>query len=154
MWASKWVFAWLFVDRDRIVDSVRNQVEFRTGGDYEGVTGHSADRVHEERRVLARPALGTARCCWPSSSRSDRPCGHGVSSHGAIGGPGSGTSGCAWSLAAVPFALWYVALNNHNQIHVWLTYRSVAVAVGALAAFAFATLRGRHLVASLDGQRR
>ena len=39
MWASKWVFAWLFVDRDQIVDSVRDQVEFRTGGDYEGVTG-------------------------------------------------------------------------------------------------------------------
>ena len=43
----------------------------------------------------------------------------------------------------MPFALWYVALDNHNQIHVWQTYRSVAVAAGALAAFAFGTLHGR-----------
>ena len=37
MWAAKWMLAWLFVDRERIVDSVRNQISFRTGGEYEGV---------------------------------------------------------------------------------------------------------------------
>jgi hypothetical protein len=31
---------------------------------------------------------------------------------------------------------------NHNQSDVWQTYRSVVVAAGAVAAFAFGTLRG------------
>ena len=32
------VLAWLFVDRERIVDSVRNQISFRTAGSTRGVS--------------------------------------------------------------------------------------------------------------------
>lgn len=142
MWASKWVLAWLFVDRDRIVDSVRNQVEFRTGGDYEGVTGTRLTGFTKNVEYwLDQPlaplallgvlvAVGLAVWGWRASHTGD-----------AVWSGLRDVAVCL-AVAAVPFALWYVALNNHNQIHVWLTYRSVAVALGALAAFAFATLRG------------
>jgi hypothetical protein len=36
----------------------------------------------------------------------------------------------------MPVIAWYMILNNHNQIHFWLTYRSVAIAFGAAAAVA------------------
>jgi hypothetical protein len=143
MWASKWAFAWLFVDRDRIVDSVRNQVEFRTAGDYEGVTGTRLtgftknvefwlDQPLAPAVLLALvTAIGFAVWAWSANhAETDR-------------WTGPRDVALCMAVAAVPFALWYVVLNNHNQIHVWQTYRSVAVAAGALAAFAFATLRGR-----------
>ena len=38
MWVAKWAYAWLFVDRRRIVDSVRKQISFRTGGEYAGAS--------------------------------------------------------------------------------------------------------------------
>jgi hypothetical protein len=140
MWASKWVFAWLFVDRDQIVDSVRDQVEFRTGGDYEGVTGTRLTGFTKNveyflDQPLAPPvllaiaaALGIAVWAWRGSH--------------ADWWTGLRDVTLCMLVAAAPFALWYVALDNHNQIHVWQTYRSVAVAAGALAAFAFATLHG------------
>jgi hypothetical protein len=41
-------------------------------------------------------------------------------------------------MIAVPVGLWYVVLNNHNQIHAWQTYRSVVIVFGAIAAFTVA----------------
>jgi 4-amino-4-deoxy-L-arabinose transferase-like glycosyltransferase len=38
------------------------------------------------------------------------------------------------AVTALPVIAWYVILNNHNQIHMWLTYRSLAIAFGAVAA--------------------
>ena len=39
MWFAKWAFAWLFVDRQAIVDSVTDQISFRTSGAHDSVTG-------------------------------------------------------------------------------------------------------------------
>jgi hypothetical protein len=151
MWASKWVLAWLFVDRDRIVDSVRNQVEFRTGGDYEGVTGTRLTGFTKNVEywwgqplapivlLAAVAGLGYAGWRWFSVGRKG-------------GWRGAGDIAICCAVAAIPFAAWYVILNNHNQIHVWLTYRSVAVALGAIAAFGYAALCPRppaRIVASL-----
>jgi hypothetical protein len=127
---------------------VRNQVEFRTGGDYEGVTGTRLTGFTKNVEYwLDRPlapvvllvivaATGFAVWAW----RADHS--------GAEWWIGVRDVALCMVVAAVPFALWYVVLNNHNQIHVWQTYRSVAVAAGALAAFACATLRGDRPVGS------
>lgn len=139
MWASKWVLAWLLVDRDRIVDSVRDQVEFRTGGDFDGVTGTRLTGFTKNveywwDQPLAPPvavgvlvALGYGLRRWYGRAGRREP-------------ELLGRVAACCAMALVPFAAWYVILNNHNQIHVWLTYRSVAVALGAVAAYAFVVL--------------
>jgi hypothetical protein len=135
MWFAKWLLAWLLVDRRRIVDSVRDQVEFRTGGDYEGVTGTRLTGFTKNVQywwdqplaplVLLGVAVAVGYAVWRHTRRP------------AWRWQSIGEVAACCALAAVPFALWYVVLNNHNQIHVWQTYRSVAVAIGAIAAFAY-----------------
>ena len=159
MWASKWALAWLFVDRDRIVDSVRNQVEFRTGGDYEGVTGTRLTGFTKNVEywwnqplaplVLLGVVATLGYTLWRWLDRGDE---REPELLGRI------VACCA--IIAVPFAAWYVILNNHNQIHVWQTYRSVAVAIGTITAFACVGVsrnspRSPHRsVATLIGDRR
>jgi hypothetical protein len=38
----------------------------------------------------------------------------------------------------VPVVIWYLAISNHNQIHVWMTYRSIPLTFGAVAALVLA----------------
>lgn len=135
MWSSKWALAWLFVDRRRIVDSVRNQIEFRTGGEFDGVTRNRFTGLTKNLStwfdqpvtplVILAAIAALAAICW-LRFRAD-PGQRGWSDLGGI----------AAGLAAIviPFASWYVLLNNHNQIHYWLTYRSIAIAFGAMAAY-------------------
>lgn len=129
MWASKWALAWLFVDRERIVDSVRTQISFRTGGDYEGVTGTRLRALTKNLGEWAGQPLTPAVLAVTAVTlvvlvrRAGRIC----------------RDDLMWTAAAVavgaaPVAGWYLALDNHNQIHFWLTYRSLAIAFGALAA--------------------
>ncbi len=132
MWAAKWALAWLFVDRERIVDSVRDQISFRTGGEYEGVsdnplTGFTKNVSYWLDRPLT-PLVGTAAVIllgtvvWRSRHRFDWPAAAWV--------------GAAVAVVALPVIAWFTILSNHNQIHFWLTYRSVAIAFGAAAGVA------------------
>ena len=132
MWAAKWALAWLFVDRERIVDSVRDQISFRTGGRYEGVsdnplTGFTKNVSYWLDRPLT-PLVGTAAVfllgtiVWRSRHRFDWPAAAWV--------------GAAVAVVALPVIAWFTILSNHNQIHFWLTYRSVAIAFGAAAGVA------------------
>jgi hypothetical protein len=130
MWASKWVLAWVFVDRSRIVDSVRDQISFRTGGEYEGVTGtrltgFTKNVTYWFDRPLTPPVLAAAVVvlgvvAWRCRRRLTWHDGGWIAAVAAA--------------AAVPVFMWYVVLDNHNQIHMWLTYRSVAIAFGAVVA--------------------
>ena len=132
MWAAKWVFAWLFVDRERIVDSVRNQISFRTGGDYEGVantpwTGFTKNVRYWIDQPLTPPVLAAAilvvgLVVWRGRQH--------------LGWSAAGWTGAAAAVVALPVIAWFVVLNNHNQIHFWMTYRSVAIAFGAVVAIA------------------
>jgi hypothetical protein len=141
MWATKWILAWLLVDRRRIVDSVRSQISFRTAGEYEGVTGTPLNGFTKNFSywldrpltplVIAAAALAVAIVVWRSPTRLRW---HAV-----------GWLAATAAVVAVPVVAWYVILDNHNQIHFWQTYRSVAIAFGALVAVliaAVATGRG------------
>ena len=48
---------------------------------------------------------------------------------------------------------WYLALNNHSQIHPQLVYRSLPIAFGAVAALVVAASRGPidHPRGSVEG---
>jgi hypothetical protein len=132
MWAAKWAFAWLFVDHRRIIDSVREQISFRTSGEHDGVTrsrltGFTKNVSYWLDRpltplVLAATAITIAVVAWRYRHR--------------LGWPLLAWLAAALAVAAVPVMAWYMILNNHNQIHFWLTYRSVAIAFGALATVA------------------
>jgi hypothetical protein len=136
MWAAKWAFAWLFVDHQAIVDSVRAQIEFRTNGDNENVTGTRLTGFTKNLSfwldrpltplVLGAAAITVAVVAWRQRHRLRR-------AHAAW-------LGAALAVAAVPVIAWYVILNNHNQIHFWLTYRSLAIAFGALVTVAVVSL--------------
>jgi hypothetical protein len=130
MWAAKWALAWLFVDHRRIVDSVRGQISFRTGGNYEGVTGtrltgFTRNVSYWLDRPLTPPVLVVAvvvvgAVVWRSRER--------------LGWRDGAWLAALVAVTALPVIAWYVILNNHNQIHMWLTYRSLAIAFGAVAA--------------------
>jgi hypothetical protein len=132
MWVAKWVLAWLFVDRQRIVDSVRKQISFRTAGDYDGVsdnplTGFTKNVRYWLDRPLT-PLVGAAAVIllgavvWRSRHRLDWSA--------------AGWIGAAIAAVTLPVIAWFTILSNHNQIHFWLTYRSVAIAFGAVVAVA------------------
>jgi hypothetical protein len=136
MWAAKWLFAWLFVDRQRIIDSVRNQISFRTGGDYEGVantpwTGFTKNVRYWIDQPLTPPVLAAAILVVGFVVWRDRQ---------SFGWSAAGWTGAAAAVVALPVVAWFVVLNNHNQIHFWLTYRSVAIAFGAVVAVAVVAL--------------
>jgi hypothetical protein len=130
MWSAKWVLAWLFVDRQRIVDSVRDQIPFRTGGDHEEVTGTRWNGFVKNFEywlgepltplVIAGTVIVLGVVVWRQRDRLRWPAPAWVAAVAAA--------------VAVPVIAWYVILDNHNQIHFWLTYRSVAIAFGAVAA--------------------
>ena len=44
------------------------------------------------------------------------------------------------SPAVIPL-VWYEILKNHSQVHVWFTYRSIALVIGIVAAAAVIGLR-------------
>jgi hypothetical protein len=128
MWSAKWLFAWLFVDRQRIVDSVRNQISFRTAGDYEGVadtwwTGVTKNVGYWIDRPLTPPILAAAVIVVGLAVWRTRP---------RLVWSDVGWIAAAVAVAALPVVAWFVLLSNHNQIHFWLTYRSVAIAFGAV----------------------
>ena len=47
-------------------------------------------------------------------------------------------------IALAPAVVWYVALNNHSQIHPLLVYRSLPIAFGGAAALVYLAVRGHN----------
>ena len=136
MWASKWVIASLAVGPSTVMDAVTEAIEFRLSSGTHGVTDSRVGglTINVEQwwdqpltpwvvfGTLAAVAVGTIR--W---RRSD-------------GDIGSTAACCA--IVAVPVVSWYLALNNHSQIHPQLVYRSLPIAFGAVASLVYAASRG------------
>ncbi|MDF2731779.1 MAG: hypothetical protein K0S92_404 [Desertimonas sp.] len=132
MWFAKWTFAWLFVDRQAIVDSVTDQISFRTSGAHDSVTGTRFNGFWRnvdfwlDRPLTPLVLAGTLVTIGVVTWRHRR----------LLQWPAPAWIAGALAIVAVPVIAWYMVLNNHNQIHFWLTYRSVAIAFGAVATVA------------------
>ena len=136
MWASKWLIASLAVGPATVMDAVTDAVGFRLSSGTHGVTDSRVRglTINVEQwwgqpltpsvvfATLAAVAVGMMG--WRRSK----------------GEIGSIAVCCA--LVALPVMSWYLALNNHSQIHPQLVYRSLPIAFGAVAALAYASSRG------------
>jgi hypothetical protein len=130
MWIWKWVFAAIALGPERVVDDVRSQVEFRLAGDYEGVSDSPVRGLTSnveywwDRPLTPLVVVAVLAVVVFVAVRNRRRL--------------SGQVAVCAAIVVVPFVLWYLALSNHNQIHVWLTYRSIPLAFGALGALVLA----------------
>ena len=130
MWVWKWVFAAIAVGPKRVVDEVRSQVEFRLAGEHEGISDSPARGLTSnveywwDRPLTPLVVVATLALVGTVAVRNRRRL--------------SGQVAVSAAIVAVPFVSWYLALSNHNQIHVWMTYRSIPLAFGALAALVLA----------------
>ena len=136
MWASKWLITALTVGLGTVMDSVTDALGFRLSSGTHGVTDSRVRglTINVEEwwdqpltawvvfGSLAVVAVGAIR--WRRSKREI----------------GSVLFCCA--LVAVFVMSWYLALNNHSQIHRQLVYRSLPIAFGAVAALVYAASRG------------
>jgi hypothetical protein len=129
MWSWKWVFAAIAVGPSTVLDNVKSQIEFRLSGDYEGVSdaplrGLTSNLEYWWNEPLTPLVIvGVAAVILAAAWRHRRP----ISVRDIS---------CA-AIVVVPIVMWYLALSNHNQIHVWVTYRSIPLAFGALSALVF-----------------
>jgi hypothetical protein len=136
MWASKWVLATLVVGVDEVVDNVKTQIEFRMSGEHEGTTGRRTEGLTDNlAEWWGRPwtpwvlvGLATVFAIVAIRCRGSRP-------------PWTAAAACG-VIVAVPVVGWYLVLNNHSQIHAWMVYRSLPLAVGGVSALAYVLLRG------------
>jgi hypothetical protein len=140
-WATKWIVAGFVVGFAEVVQTVREQVSFRVSGDYTSVV----DRFGEASRLnvaywLERPlgflvlvglAVGFVLAARALISRRVEP----IYALVSVG------------LAIVPL-IWYEALSNHSQIHFWITYKSLPLALGALL-FSLAVVNSERQPADL-----
>jgi hypothetical protein len=143
MWAWKWVFAAVAVGPKRVVDEVRSQVEFRLAGEHEGISdapvrGLTSNLEYWWDRPLTPLVVVAVLAVVVTVAVRNR---HRLSGQVAV---------CA-AIVAVPFVIWYFALSNHNQIHVWLTYRSIPLAFGALGALVLAAVAPTTTAPSATG---
>lgn len=135
MWGSKWVMAAALLGADEVADNVRSQIRFRLSGEYEGVSPSRVRALTENFDVWWRQPLtpyvvvAVATVVVIALVRS-RP-GDRVAARIAL---------CC-ALVAAPVLGWYAALSNHSQIHAWLVYRSLPIALGGLSAVLLAAAR-------------
>jgi hypothetical protein len=134
MWAWKWIFAAIAAGPRTVVDNVKSQIQFRLSGEYEGVSdaplrGLTSNLEYWWNQPLTPLVVaGVAALILYAAWQNRRPISVRVATCAAI--------------VIVPFAMWYLALSNHSQIHVWLTYRSIPITFGALSALVFVTVAG------------
>jgi hypothetical protein len=137
-WASRWVFAAMFLGIRNTYKTIVGNIEFRTGGDFGSVK-------HE----LFAPT-GANWAYWidrvPTSAFTLIVCGCAIlvalavtwRRHDAM-------TLAAWpvlGLSALVAVVWYEALSNHSQIHMFFTYRGFPAMLGVFlfAALMLATL--------------
>jgi hypothetical protein len=137
MWATKWVFAALALGLDDVVDDVRRQIEFRLSGGYEGVTATRSrgltDNLAEWWNQPLTPWLVAALLILLGI----------VAVRARLGRPPWSAVAASAAIVAVPTAGWYAVLNNHTQIHFWMVYRSIPLAIGGIVALVIAAVPPR-----------
>jgi hypothetical protein len=139
MWASKWLLATTAVGIDEVVDNVWTKVEFRLSGEYESV---DPNRLQGLWKNLAE---------WWSNPLTPWVIGSSLVVLVGVVSRARTARAVRWrilacvGIVAVPVVMWFVALNNHSQIHDWLVYRSLPIAFGGACAFvcAAASMRSR-----------
>lgn len=137
-WVSRWVIAAVFLGPGPMYRLIRENVEFRTGGEYGGVehyVGAAIGRnvgswwfsVPTAPLVLATCVVVVAVALWR----------------------GRGAVRPSWLVlpvlllaALIPF-VWYEVLSNHSQIHAFFTNRGVPTALGIATAAALVVVRER-----------
>ena len=139
MWGWKWVIAAIVLGFDTVDESVRSQIEFRLSSGSSGVTdsrfgGLTANvEMWWDRPLTPWVVLGSVAAlgvlALVSLARRRRLNGR------------WGLVICAL-IALAPAVAWYVALNNHSQIHPLLVYRSLPIAFGGASALVYLALRG------------
>ena len=147
MWASKWLIASLAVGPTTVMDAVTEAIEFRLSSGTNGVTDSRVRgltiNVEQwwDQPLTPWVVFGTLAAVAVGAIRWRR-------SNGDIGS----TAVCC-AIVAVPVMSWYLALNNHSQIHPQLVYRSLPIAFGAVASLAYAGSRGpvRRAAGSIEG---
>lgn len=134
MWASKWIVASFAVGLDVVADTVTSQIGFRLSS---ASSGASESRVRGLTVNLSRwwdqpltpwVVFGTLATLAVAAMRFRPPT------------PGIARIALCCGVAAVPVVGWYLALNNHSQIHPQLVYRSLPVAFGAVASLGYVGL--------------
>lgn len=126
MWASKWVLAAIWLGRQRVVDDVRDTIEFRLDGESPYSEQGLGIAVGDNMSYwLDRPLTGLLLVVAAAIvlARLRAVVRRGTSALTDIG--------AAALPALVPFA-WFEILSNHSQIHHWYTYRSLPIALGVL----------------------
>src|SRR5690606_19270111 len=127
-WVSRWAISALFLGPRYMVDLIRQNVEFRTGGDHAGVEhyfGAAIGRnigswfsVPTAPLVLAVCVVAVGVALWGLRTAGRREW---------LALPVLAVA------ALIPF-VWYEALSNHSQIHAFFTNRGVPTALGVATA--------------------
>jgi len=136
-WVSRWAISALFLGPGYMIDVIRQNVEFRTGGDYGGVEhyfGAAIGRnigswfsVPTAPLVLAACIVAAAVALWRLRSA----------------GRGTWLVLPVLAIAAlIPFS-WYEVLSNHSQIHAFFTNRGIPTALGIATASCWVLLMTR-----------
>lgn len=131
MWVSKWVLAAMVVGISEVVDAVRNQIEFRLSGEYRDVSPSRTAGLEKNFSewwnkpltpwVIVLTVMLVVAVVGRTWFRRRNVEGW------------RDTALCVL-IVAVPFMAWFMALDNHTQIHAWLVYRSLPIAFGAVGA--------------------
>ena len=133
MWLSKWVLAGLVVGFGTVRDNISSQVQLRVDGEQIAVEQRWFASI--QRNVETWWAMPLSKFVLVALVLT---CG--VVLWRRLTGSGVSVVDMRWpdrALLAAPAALplvWYEMLRNHSQVHYWFTYRSVAIALGILAA--------------------
>lgn len=127
-WVSRWVIAVPFVGFSTTLTQIKDEVLFRTGGQYAGVSdalwapvaknwAYWSDHVPTARGVLVGVLVVAVAGLVASARRGWRPV----------------VAGAVVAASALVVPAWYEVLRNHSQIHAFFTYRSITIAWGLLA---------------------
>lgn len=125
-WASKWVVAAAFLGYDAVAENIERQVGFRISGSSEIPSGGFGYAVRKNLRVwiesrmvllllivtIVALAVWTIRA-WRRGSF--RPM-----------------TLLMYAGISLSVPVWFEALSSHSQIHAWLIYRSLAIALSTI----------------------
>lgn len=133
-WAARWIIAGIVLGFQKTYKFILSNVEFRTGGEYEGVSkalfastnanwSYWLGQISTAGLVLVIGGLVTVIALAFGVLRR---------------GPKTLAYWLALSSPAVIIVLWYEAVGNHSQIHQFFTYRGFPTLLGVLLFVALA----------------
>ena len=128
-WVARWVWAVLFLGPSEVVRTVRENVAFRTGGEWTNVDpGFGQGLVRNVSWWLSRvPTSGVVLVLSVALI---------VAAVFVAIRRGRGHLAVTATLAAcaLPVVVWFLLVSNHSQIHAFFTYRLIPAALGAVLA--------------------